>query len=353
MAENHFALILAGGSGTRFWPLSRHSRPKQLLALFDDETLIEKTISRLKGLVPRENILILTNADQVEGLRAVADLPDENILAEPAKRDTAPAVALGAGWIARRNPEATMAVLPADHLIQDTGSFHDVVGGALAAAAKSSSLVTVGIKPTWACPSYGYIERGARAEIESALPVFEVESFREKPDPELAAQFLEQGKFSWNAGMFFWSIRTLEAELSRHAPELASFIVAIRDSPDMATTIDSQFQQLPKISIDFALMEKASSVLNIEATFDWDDVGGWPSVAKYLDQDDAENATRGPVTQLESSNNIVYNTAGKRVALLGVNNLIVVETEDALLIADRDDADGIKRLVDLVPKELT
>ncbi|MFT5465854.1 MAG: mannose-1-phosphate guanylyltransferase [Verrucomicrobiales bacterium] len=352
MAENHFALILAGGSGARFWPLSRHRKPKQLLALFDEETLIEKTISRLDGLIPRENILILTNADQLDGLREIVDLPAENILAEPAKRDTAPAVALGAGWVARRNPEATMAVLPADHLIQDTGSFHDVVGAALAVASKSTSLVTVGIKPTWPCPSYGYIERGQQAEISSALPVFEVEKFREKPDSEQAAEFLAKGNFSWNAGMFFWSIPTVVSELSQHAPELANFVNSIQTSTNLEETIEAEFQLLPKISIDFALMEKASSVLNIEATFDWDDVGGWPSVAKYLNRDDQENSTRGLVTQLDSTNNIVYNAGGKRIALLGVNDLIVVETEDAILIANRNDADGIKKLVDIMPEEL-
>lgn len=349
MADDHFALILAGGSGTRFWPLSRHRKPKQLLALFDDETLIEKTISRLDGLVPRENILILTNADQVDALRAVVDLPAENILAEPAKRDTAPAVALGAGWVARRNPNATMAVLPADHLIQDVPEYQKVLGGALEIAAKSPSLVTIGIKPTWPCPSYGYIERGPRTENFNA---FEVLSFREKPDAELAGQFLERGNFTWNAGMFIWSIPTVFAELSRHAPELAAFVETIRDSPDMRAAIDSRFQQLPKISIDYALMEKASSVLNIEATFDWDDIGGWPSVAKYLDQDEGGNSTRGAVSQLESANNIVYNAGGKRITLLGVHDLIVVETDDAILIANRADADKVKTLVDIVPEEL-
>ena len=352
MADDHFALILAGGSGTRFWPLSRHRKPKQLLALFDDETLIEKTISRLDGLVPRENILILTNADQVDGLRAVADLPPENILAEPAKRDTAPAVALGVGWVARKNPNATMAVLPADHLIQDTAAFQAVLGGSIEIAAQSSSLVTIGIKPTWACPSYGYIERGQRVDVDADVTAFEVERFREKPAPKLAEQFLEQGNFTWNAGMFIWSIATVTAELSTHAPELADFIGATRDAEDMQSVIDAQFPTLPKTSIDYALMEKASSVLNVEATFDWDDIGGWPSVARYLDQDSDENATRGPVSQLESDNNIVYGATGKRIALLGVNDLIVVETDDALLIANRNQADDIKKLVEIVPEEL-
>lgn len=352
MSDNNYALILAGGSGTRFWPLSRNRKPKQLLALFDDETLIEKTISRLEGLVPRENVLILTNADQVDDLRAVAGLPPENILAEPARRDTGPAVALGIGWVARKNPNATMAVLPADHLIQDTAAFQQVLGGSLQIAAQSSSLVTIGIKPTWACPSYGYIERGSRADLETDVDAFEVERFREKPDPELAQQFLDQGNFTWNAGMFIWSIETVTAELQTHAPELAEFVGAIRGNADMNATIDTQFPQLPKISIDYALMEKASSVLNVEATFDWDDVGGWPSVAKYLDHDVNENSTRGPVSQLESHDNIVYGTTGKRVALLGVHDLIVVETEDALLIADRNQADAIKNLVKIVPEEL-
>ena len=224
---SNYALILAGGSGTRFWPLSRNRQPKQLLDLFGDGTLLEQTISRLEGLVPHENIFILTNAIQAEKTREIASmLPAENIFAEPAKRDTAPAVALGIGLIAARDPEATMMVLPADQLIQDTAAYQQVMRDAVTVASQTDALVTVGIKPTWACPSYGYIERGGKAtitncEVENAP--FEVTRFREKPNSELAEKFLAAGNFAWNAGMFIWSIPTVLGQLEKHAPEPVSY----------------------------------------------------------------------------------------------------------------------------------
>jgi mannose-1-phosphate guanylyltransferase len=355
--ENTYALILAGGSGTRFWPLSRDSRPKQLLDLFGTGTLLEHAIRRLEGLVPLENILILTNAKQVDAVRENASiLPPENIFAEPAKRDTAPAVALGIGLIAARNPEAVMLVLPADQLIQDADAFRAVMRDALATAEQSDGLVTIGIHPTWPCPSYGYIERGERAEIPGLVsenPPYEVKCFREKPNPELAEQFLRQGGFGWNAGMFVWSLPTVIGQLAKHAPELAQFIAELRSAPDILTTVAEKFPILPARSIDYALMENADRVLNIEATFDWDDVGSWISVAKYLESYGTENRANEAITEIDSKNNIVFNgRPGSRVALLGVDDLIIVQTEDALLIANRHQADAIKNLSPLLPQEL-
>ena len=354
---NHrYVLILAGGSGTRFWPLSRNARPKQLLNLFDETTLLDQTISRLEGLIPLENILILTNELQVEEVRKVAHiLPSENIFAEPAKRDTAPAVALGIGLIAARDPDATMAVLPSDQLINDTEAFQSVLADSFSIASKTDALVTIGIKPTWACPSYGYIERGGPASLDfpTTHEAFEVSCFREKPNPELAEKFLRQGNFAWNAGMFVWSLKTVIAELQSHTPELAGFIDELQSSPDLVTTIAERFPSLTPISIDYALMEKASRVLNIEATFDWDDVGSWISVAKYLKPQGDNNCTNDELTEIDSENNIIFNARKQaRIALLGVDDLIVVQTDDALLIANRHQADDIKKLSPLLPEEL-
>lgn len=355
--QNTFALILAGGSGTRFWPLSRDSRPKQLLNLFGDVTLLEQTIQRLEGLVPVENILILTNAKQEAAVREVASmLPPENIFAEPAKRDTAPAVALGIGLVAARNPDATMMVLPADQLIQDIEGYQRVMRDALTTAEHSDGLVTIGIRPTWACPSYGYIERGPCVTlpgVQTENRIYEVKRFREKPDADLAEQFLATGGFSWNAGMFVWSLPVVIRQLATHAPELAGFVSELRKSPNPTATIAAQFPKLTPISVDYALMEKATRVLNLEATFDWDDVGSWLSVATYLDSEGENNRVNQPVTQLDSENNIVFNARkGSRIALLGVDDLIVVQTDDALLIANRHQADSIKKLVDKLPKDL-
>ena len=356
-----YALILAGGSGTRFWPLSRNATPKQLLDLFGDGTLLAKTVDRLEGLVPRENVLILTNAAQEEAVRAaLPDLPAENILAEPAKRDTAPAVALGIGWVAARDPEATMIVLPADQLIPDAEEYRRVMAGTAELAATSNALVTIGIKPTWACPSYGYIERGSRSptgHLSEDIAAYEVKRFREKPHPELALEFIESGHFTWNAGMFIWSIPTVLSELTHHCPELADFVHEISVSKDIGATLASQFPKLTPTSIDYALMERATRVLNVEASFDWDDVGSWISVGKYLPEDDKENRHNTPISTQESTGNTVFSAPAENgthphVALLGVHDLVVVHTADGILVAHKSQTDKIKRLVDRLPDEL-
>lgn len=353
---NTYAVILAGGSGTRFWPLSRNSKPKQLLDLFGPETLLHQTLQRLEGLVAPENTIILTNALQVDAVREVAaGIPAENIVPEPAKRDTAPAVALGIGLVAARDPEATMMVLPADQLIRDTAEYHSVMQDALTIAGATDALVTIGVKPTWPCPSYGYVERGDRAIVSGISvthPPFDVVRFREKPNPELAEQFLDAGNFSWNAGMFIWSVPTVINELNSHAPQLANFVGEIRRSRDIPATVRAQFPELTPISIDYALMEKASRVLNLEATFDWDDVGSWISVANYLETVGDNNKSNKPITVLDSENNIVFSDNNQHIALLGVDDLIVVRTGDAILIANRHQADAIKKLAAELPEEL-
>ncbi len=354
-SPSRYALILAGGSGQRFWPISRDSLPKQLLKLFGDKTLLEMTVDRLDGLVPTENILILTNKQQEASVRKLLpQLPKENIIAEPEKRDTAPAIALGVGWVVARDPTATMMVLPADHLIKDQKEFHRVLTNAAKAAEVGSSLVTIGIKPTWACPSYGYVERGRRSSLPGVedQPVYEVERFREKPNPDLAEHFLSQGTFTWNAGMFIWTIPAIFSELSRHCPALADFVSELRNSNDFNGTVSKQFGKLPKLSIDYALMERASRVLNIEATFDWDDVGNWTSVGRYLTTDEHGNQHNCALSQLDSSSNLVFSQTGQHIALLGVQDLIIVSAKDALLITSRSHAESIKKLADQLPKEL-
>src|SRR4051812_25706884 len=271
-----YVLILAGGSGERFWPLSRRSRPKQLLSLFSEETLLEATLRRLEGLVPPKNVLILTNAEQEAGVRKVAkNLPAENIVAEPAKRDTAAAIALGVGWIAARNPNATMIVLPADHLIRDIPGFQRTLRTAATAAQRTGDLVTIGIKPAWACPGFGYIELGGAHHLaEPPGPaVFTAVRFREKPSAELAETFLAQGNFRWNAGMFIWTIRAILSAFERHAQPLAEFVNKIHANGDFDILLRDEFPRLPKTSIDYAVMEKAGRVLVVESDFDWDDIG--------------------------------------------------------------------------------
>jgi mannose-1-phosphate guanylyltransferase len=353
---SRYVLILAGGSGQRFWPISRDAQPKQLLKLFGEKTMLELTLERLEGLVPMENVLILTNGAQEATVREVLpNFPAANIVAEPEKRDTGPAIALAIGWVAARDPGATMIVLPADHLIQDRAAFQTVLRGAAETAEASNGLVTIGIKPTWACPSYGYVERGARAQFDSVtenVDIYEVARFREKPNVELAEHFLAQGTFTWNAGMFIWSVPAVLTELTQHAPELAEFIREASRSTDFMAVMRDKFPKLPKLSIDYALMEKASRVLNIEATFDWDDVGNWLSVGKYLPQDDAGNQHNQPLSISHAGNNIVFSKTPQHIALLGVHDLIIAVAGDALLIASQEHAESIKKIVDGLPKEL-
>ncbi len=351
-----YVLILAGGSGERFWPLSRKSRPKQLLSLLSKETMLEATVKRLDGLVPLAQILILTNADQEVAVRECCpDLPRENIVAEPAKRDTAAAIALGAGWIARRAQNATMVVLPADHLIRDSATFQTTLRAAAAAAEQTGDLVTIGIEPTWACPGFGYIEVGEKVNIVDAPPgpaISKVIRFREKPNAELAESFFKQGNFRWNAGMFIWSIQAILSALQRHAPLLGEFVGKLHGAQEFETVLREEFAHLPKVSIDYAVMEKAARVLVVQSTFDWDDVGSWTAIAKYLAEDESANRANSPLNTIESANNIVFSEPAKRIALLGVNDLIIVNTADALLICNRHDAERIKELVGKVPPQL-
>ena len=352
MAPNLYVLILAGGSGERFWPYSRRARPKQLLKLFSDQTMLEETIARLGTAVPPDRIFILTNREQEAAVRAACPgLPAENIVAEPAKRDTAPAVALGVGLVLRRDPQAVMAVLPADHLIQDVETFRrDLLAGAQAAA-DSGALLTIGIKPTWACPGFGYIEQGRRSG-DSEPAIYEVQRFREKPDAALAESFLKQGNFRWNAGMFIWSIPAIMGELTKHAPELAAFVARMRTAEDLPALLATDFPALPKISVDYAIMEKAARVLELEAGFDWDDVGSWTAVAKYLAPHDGDNAANCPLTTQDAARNIVFSGGKKHVALVGVQDLIIIDTGDALLVCHRNEAENIKKLVPAIPEAL-
>src|SRR5881398_1170337 len=307
MPNSIYALILAGGSGERFWPLSRRARPKQLLRLVSDKTLLEETLARLESLVPNERILVLTNTEQESAVRKLlGSFPKENVIAEPAKRDTAAAVALGTGWVVVRDHAATMVVLPADHVIANRSAFQETLALAAEAAEETGELVAIGIKPTWACPGFGYIEQGEPVHFRNRSDkgfIHRVRCFREKPNPDLAESFLRKGNFRWNAGMFVWSVPTVLSEFNRHAPELADFISQVRSSKDLDKVLRDRFAKLPRISFDYAIMEKANRVLVVEASFDWDDVGSWQAVARFFKNDEHGNAANRAFTALESNDN--------------------------------------------------
>jgi mannose-1-phosphate guanylyltransferase len=356
MPASIYALVLAGGSGERFWPLSRRACPKQLLRLVSNKTLLEETLARLEDLIPQEHILILTNTEQEGAVRKLlGNFPKQNIVAEPVKRDTAAAVALGTGWVAARDHAGIMVVLPADHVIANRTAFQETLALAADAAEETSELITIGIKPTWACPGFGYIEQGKPVRLRKRPDndaVHRVLRFREKPNLDLAESFLRKGNFRWNAGMFVWSVPTVLREFNRQTPELADFISQLRAPENFEKALRERFSKLPRISFDYAIMEKADRVLVVEASFDWDDIGSWRAVANYFQKDSQGNAANRAITTLDSSNNIVFEEDGTSVALLGVHDLIIVRTQDALLICHRHEAERIKDLIGKIPPEL-
>jgi mannose-1-phosphate guanylyltransferase len=248
-----------------------------------------------------------------------------------------------------------MLVLPADHVISNREAFQESLRLAAQTAEETGELVVIGVKPTWACPGYGYIEHGEPVPLRSGAgkgAIHRVVRFREKPNVDLAEAFLRSGNFRWNAGMFVWSVPTLLSEFNRHAPELADFISQLRAPGEFDKALRERFTKLPRISFDYAIMEKADRVLVVEASFDWDDIGSWRAVANYFKKDERGNSANCAVTALDSTNNIVFDQGGTTIALLGVHNLIVVRTADAVLICHRHQAERIKELVGKLPPEL-
>jgi mannose-1-phosphate guanylyltransferase len=347
-----YVCVMAGGSGERFWPMSRRRTPKHLLKLFSDRTLIEDTVRRLDGVVPRDNIFVLTNEAQLAGTRAALPfLAADQIVAEPAKRDTAPAAALATGLVRARNPEAVLALLPADALIENHARLAEQLSAALTRAATNAAMLTFAIKPAFASTGFGYLEMGETLPHAPGSGICRrVTRFVEKPDQATAERYVAGGDYAWNAGMFIWRASTFLAEATRQAPELAAFI---REFPtgDPTAYLAERFPTLPKISVDYAIMEKATRVETIVAEYDWDDVGTWTALATHLPADPAGNTVRGQVTTVDAHHNIAIGN-GRTIALVGVSDLVVVETADAVLVCRRDAAQDIKQLMPKLPKDV-
>ena len=345
--------IMAGGSGERFWPASRAATPKHLLKLLGDRTLLEQTVRRFEGVVPFEQIFVLTNAAQLEAtLAAVPFLPAANIIAEPAKRDTAPAAALATGIALTRRPDAIVALFPADAMIHDVPNFQRQLREAAEFVAEHSSILTFSISPTHASTGFGYLQLGEELPSSGSTRIVSVERFVEKPDADRAEEFFLGKKHGWNAGMFLWQVQTFLTECHNNAPELAHFIQGFPPSgcaESITSYLAENFPKLPKISVDFAIMERAEKVVAVIAEYDWDDVGSWTALPDHLGKNAQENTFQGKVITLDSDRNIVI--AGKRtIALCGVSDLVVVETDDAVLVCHRNAVQEIKNLP--LPPEL-
>jgi mannose-1-phosphate guanylyltransferase len=353
--SNRFVVIMAGGRGERFWPQSRLKKPKHLLPIVGDKAMLAQAVDRVLGLVPPENIFIITNTEQREAVLEICpEVLPAQVVGEPVGRDTAAAVGLAAVLVQERNPEGAFAILPADHVIHDTEGFQKTLALGFEQAEKGEYLVTIGIDPTEPATGYGYIHRGEQASSKN--PVFKVQRFVEKPDLETAKGYLASGEYAWNAGMFVWKALTVRKSITKYVPELEASLTAIQaelsSGAELSTVLALHYPDIQKISIDFAVMEKADNVLTIPAAFDWDDVGEWPAVARHYEVDAGGNVSRGKSVLKDSSGNIIFSDEGHLVALLGVDDLIVVRTEDATLVCHKDQAQKIKELVSVVGEEL-
>ena len=347
---SRYVVIMAGGKGERFWPQSRIRRPKHLLPIVGNKPMLTQTTDRLEGLVPVENVLIITNIEQREAVIEVCPkIPVENIIGEPVGRDTAAAVGLAATLVSIRDPKGVFAIIPADHVIHDFASFQSVLDAALDTASNSNAIVTVGIKPISPATGYGYIHRGNLEGESRGQSVYSVQKFVEKPDLETAKTYLESGEYLWNGGMFIWKSSVVEASLEAYVPQLKAALDEIKkrlqSGEDMQECLASQYPSLEKVSIDYAVIEKAENVKTLEATFDWDDVGEWPAIERHFPKDESGNVARGVVEIMDAQNNIVFAEEDHTIAVLGVQDLIIVNSPDATLISHKDRAQDIKKIV--------
>lgn len=345
------AVVMAGGSGTRFWPKSRRPRPKQLLNLVGDGTMIQQTVARIGSLVPPERVYVITGVDQAEAIRAqLPEVPAANVVAEPCPRDTAPCVGLAAAMLLRVDPEAIMAVMPADHVIAPAETFRKTLAAAVSVVQDDpSAFVTLGVRPTRPETGYGYIERGEPLGHPQGIAMHRVVQFREKPDRATAERFLAEGRFAWNAGIFVWSARAILDALQAHRPALAAAIgrvAATLGTAEYPEMLAREFPLMERVPIDKAVMEKAANVRVLEVLYDWSDVGDWRSLADLLPADAQGNTRQGPVHSVDTRNSVLIADDGHLIATLGVEDLVVVQSGGATLIARRDQLDRLKALVE-------
>lgn len=351
------ALIMAGGSGTRFWPQSRQRLPKQFLTFFGGErSLLQQTFDRIHSLVSAESVWVLTNALHVEKTREqLPELPSTQVIGEPAARDTAACIGTAAALLARHHPHATMVVFAADHLIQPVESFQKAIQAAVDFVDHTpEALVTFGIPPTHPATGYGYLRRGKLVESVSGTNIYRLDSFREKPERQKAEEYVASGDYYWNSGIFCWKVDTILSEMEQHAPDLYQAVGRIADSwdsPDAESIFQQEFSALKKISIDYAVMEKATTVHMVEAPFQWDDVGSWLALERVLAKDAHQNVVVGSHQGLRSENCVIVGPKQHLITTMGVQDLIIVHTPDATLIANRRDEQSVKQLLEQLKEQ--
>ena len=345
------ALIMAGGGGTRFWPRSRQSKPKQFLKLAGNATLLQQALERIEVIVPPARTWIITGAAYTaETARQLPSLPIERLVGEPCGRDTAACIGLGAALLMRDDPDAIMLVMPADHVIEPPQEFHRAIHVAQQVVREHpDALVTFGIRPTFAATGYGYIERGAEVANRQGVPVYAVGSFREKPHIELAEQYAASGQHFWNSGIFVWRAATILERLRVNQPKLADAVVRIAaawQTPAQDEVLTREYANLERISIDYAVMEKAPEVMMVQAPFLWDDVGSWLALERRQPQDAHDNTILANHLGIDTHHCVITGDEATLIATLGVSDLIIIQDGDAILVAHRKEEGNIKKIVE-------
>lgn len=358
-SADRFVIIMAGGRGERFWPVSREKTPKQLIPLLGGRSLLQQTVERVLPLAPLRNILVITNESQAAEVRKqLPKLPRENVIAEPVGRDTCAAVTLGAALVGARSVTGVMAVLPADHVIDEAKKFQQVLGDALDLAGRGQAIITIGIKPTEPATGYGYIRvgeplpspRGAKA-CKTAF--YRAEKFVEKPHYDQALEYLNSGRYRWNAGMFVWSFVTLTEGLQNHQPAMYEacqrWFKAAGSPAKLKQVLAREYPALKRISIDYALLEHAGNVVVAEGAFSWDDLGSWTALARHLKADPEGNCADADFVHVDAARNLIFDarTGARRtpIAVVGLCDAILVETDDATLLCHKSQAQQVKELV--------
>lgn len=339
---NLYAVVMAGGHGERFWPMGRRNTPKQLLPLIGDKTMLEETVLRLFPLLAPENVIVITNSHFVDQVRSLLPIPPENVIGEPASRNTAPCVALAAALIQRKDPSAnaTMILLPADHVIRPAKALQHILRQS-AEMASGGALVTLGVTPSYASTGYGYIHCGESV----AHGFYKALAFREKPDRQTAEGFFSDGNFKWNSGIFIWQTNSIYQEFQEHCPELAGFMDHLLAAKDFTACLDAEFERCPKISIDYAVMEKAHNVIVGNASFYWNDIGSWSSLRSLFQQDANGNVCKGLTTAIDTTNSVLIGDNDTMIGVIGMRDIAVVKSGNGLLVCPLSEEQRVRDLV--------
>ena len=352
--ENLYTLIMAGGSGTRFWPRSRVAKPKQYLGLFGNKSLLQSTIKRFETFTDDENIYIVSNKNQAEVLeQQTTQLPPENLIYEPVGKNTLPCIGLAALFAEKENPDGIMVVSPSDHLINNTELFRDTVLAAAKIAEEKDGIVTIGITPTYPATGYGYVQTAEDITGGEKIRQFKVERFVEKPDEKTATSYLEQGGFYWNSGLFIFKVSVFLEAVKQFAPDLYADLRKIQadlGKPTYEQTLDTIYRAVQSISVDYGIMEHAKNIYLVEGNFDWNDLGGWESVYQVDEKDEKGNVKNGEVI-LEGVNNSYVHADNSLVAVIGLEDVVVVQEGNAVLVCKRDKTEEVKRIVEQLKKE--